>query len=161
MSEGAVRGIYASLRKQFPNASVRASTFDAFYDAFRALSPAEHARLPVITQEIGDTWLYGVPSDPLKNVHFREMSRRRRACVEERRCHPEDPTMQRFDRLLTKVPEVTSAYYSNFRDLTTFGTGSGLPSREFTSHRRSTPGGRTRHGTSAITTTGRTRRRTR
>lgn len=30
----------------------------------------------VVTSEIGDTWLYGVPSDPLKNVWFREISRR-------------------------------------------------------------------------------------
>ena len=36
------------------------------------------AALPVVTQEIGDTWLYGCPSDPLKNVIFRELSVRRR-----------------------------------------------------------------------------------
>jgi hypothetical protein len=49
---------------QFPNAngSVRASTFDAFVD--RALPFAD--RLPVVTGEMGDTWIYGVPSDPYK-----------------------------------------------------------------------------------------------
>ena len=55
----------------------------------------------------GDTWLYGCPSDPLKNVVFREMSRRRAKCVEQGKCHVEDKTMQRFDRLLTKIPEHT------------------------------------------------------
>jgi hypothetical protein len=54
--------------------------------------------LPIITDEIGDTWLYGVPSDPWKNVAFREMSRIRRACVEQHDgvgCNVEDMTMQR------------------------------------------------------------------
>ena len=72
-----------------------------------------------VTEEIGDTWLYGVPSDPWKNVAFREMSRIRRLCVEQGShnnnnnnndgggCNVEDMTMQRFDRLLTKIPEHT------------------------------------------------------
>ena len=61
----------------------------------------------MITQEIGDTWLYGVPSDPYKNHLFREMSRHRRDCVEHKGCDVESMTMQRFDRLLTKIPEHT------------------------------------------------------
>ena len=63
--------------------------------------------LPVITKEIGDTWLYGVPSDPFKNVKFRELSRHRRECIERGVCDVADITMQRFDRLLTKIPEHT------------------------------------------------------
>ena len=68
---------------------------------------ATMSKLPVVTQEIGDTWLYGCPSDPLKNVIFREISRRRAACVASKRCDPTDKTFQRFDRLLTKIPEHT------------------------------------------------------
>ena len=33
------------------------------------------AALPVVTTEIGDGWLYGVASDPLKSAMFRELSR--------------------------------------------------------------------------------------
>ena len=86
-----------------------------FYD----VASTNLAGLVTVTEEIGDTWLYGVPSDPWKNVAFREMSRIRRLCVEQGAsdnnsnnndgggCHVEDMTMQRFDRLLTKIPEHT------------------------------------------------------
>lgn len=105
MTEEDVKSVYEKLRKHFPNAKVHASTFDAFYDA--ALEPGVMEKLPVVTQDIGDTWNYGVPSDPLKNVHFRVMSRLRRACIESGRCDASGVTMQRFDRLLTKIPEHT------------------------------------------------------
>ena len=61
-----VQGVYKDLRKMFPSASVNASTFDAFFA--RTNEPSVKARLPVVTTEIGDGWLYGVPSDPLKNA---------------------------------------------------------------------------------------------
>ncbi len=31
-------------------------------------------KLPVVTEEIGDTWIYGCASDPLKVARFRELS---------------------------------------------------------------------------------------
>ena len=82
---------------------MRASTFDAFVDAAQSV---RHA-LPVVTRDIGDTWNYGPPSDPLKNQQFREMSRLRAQCVHDGRCDPGSLAMQRFDRLLTKIPEHT------------------------------------------------------
>ncbi len=33
--------------------------------------------LPVVTQEIGDTWIYGCASDPLKVARYRELARLR------------------------------------------------------------------------------------
>ena len=99
-----VQGTFSSLRKRYGNARVFSSTFEQFYEHADA---ATMSKLPVVTQEIGDTWLYGCPSDPLKNVIFREISRRRAACVASKRCDPTDKTFQRFDRLLTKIPEHT------------------------------------------------------
>ena len=32
------------------------------------------SNLPVVTQEIGDTWIYGVPSDPVKVARYREVA---------------------------------------------------------------------------------------
>ena len=101
-----VVGTFRSLRNKYPAAKVFSSTFEAFYEAAVA-EPATMKGLPVVTQEIGDTWLYGCPSDPLKNVVFRELSRRRAACVSSGECNVEDEAMQRFDRLLTKIPEHT------------------------------------------------------
>ncbi len=68
-----IRGIYARLRKRFPNAEVRASDLT---EIANAVEP-HRGRLPVVTREIGDTWIYGVPSDPLKVARYREVARLR------------------------------------------------------------------------------------
>eukprot|EP01052_Picozoa_sp_SAG31_P022598 SAG31_NODE_1804_length_7234_cov_3.340855_5_plen_463_part_00 len=54
-----------------------------------------------------DGWIYGVPSDPLKNAQFREAARQRASCIVSGRCNPASPAMRAFDRLLVKVPEHT------------------------------------------------------
>ena len=65
--------IYAGLRKQFPNAEVKAASLTTIADA---VAPYRD-KLPVFTQEIGDTWIYGAPSDPLKLARYREVARLR------------------------------------------------------------------------------------
>ena len=100
-----VRGFYASLRQRFPGAAVSASTFDAFFSI--ASRPEVKAKLPVVTKDIGDGWIYGVPSDPLKNAQFREAARQRQGCLESGACDATHPAMRAFDRLLIKVPEHT------------------------------------------------------
>ena len=96
---------YAALRKLFPGATVESSSFDAFFN--EANKPEVKALLPVVTQDIGDGWVYGVPSDPLKNTLFREAARQRSACIASGECNIRSPSMQAFDRLLMKVPEHT------------------------------------------------------
>lgn len=102
-SPASAMSIYENLRKHYPSAKVHASTFDDF----SAVAQSVKHLLPVVTQEIGDTWLYGVPSDPLKNVWFREFSRLRRKCVDSGDCNPTTPAFRNFDRLMTKIPEHT------------------------------------------------------
>ena len=41
--------------------------------------------LPVVTQEIGDTWISGVPSDPLKVARYLEVARLRSQWIAERK----------------------------------------------------------------------------
>jgi len=72
-----IRGIYGKLRTQFPKAAVRAADLTTIANAVK---PYEQT-LPVVTQEIGDTWIYGVPSDPLKVARFRELLRLRRRWI--------------------------------------------------------------------------------
>ena len=45
------------LQEKHPGAKVSASTFDAFFKV--ANEPSIKAQLPVVTEEIGDGWLYG------------------------------------------------------------------------------------------------------
>ncbi len=72
-----IRKIYAGLRQQFPNARVRASNLT---DIANAIAPFR-AGLPVMTQEIGDTWVYGIPSDPVKVARYREVVRLRSSWI--------------------------------------------------------------------------------
>ena len=68
-----VHKIYADLRAQFPHAQVHAANLT---EIANAVQPFEK-HLPVFTQEIGDTWIYGVPSDPIKLARYRELLRLR------------------------------------------------------------------------------------
>lgn len=57
------------LEKKYPGAAVEASTLDAY--AGKLWERREE--LPVITEEIGDTWIHGIASDPVKVSGFRRL----------------------------------------------------------------------------------------
>lgn len=65
--------IYADLRQRFPRAKIVATNLT---EIGNAVQPYRN-QLPVVTQEIGDTWIYGVASDPLKVARYRELCRLR------------------------------------------------------------------------------------
>ena len=67
---GAVIRIFTELAQQFPGAEIRASTLDAFLPAL-----LKAQGLPVLTEEIGDTWIHGIGTDPLKTAQFRQLLR--------------------------------------------------------------------------------------
>ena len=90
----AVRATFDQVRQQFPDATVRASTLDAFARQLRAVK----AQLPVVTGELGDTWIHGVGTDPRKVAQFRALSRWRLT-------QPESPARHRFSRALLLVAE--------------------------------------------------------
>ncbi len=72
-----IRNIYARLRKQFPNAQIKATDLT---EIAHAVEPYRH-QLPVVTSEMGDTWIHGVSSDPVKTAQYRELTRLRRKWV--------------------------------------------------------------------------------
>jgi len=82
-----IQKIYSSLRERFPNAKIRASNLTDIANAVTAY----RAHLPVITQEIGDTWIYGVPSDPIKVARYREVARLRSEWVQAGKIRVADP----------------------------------------------------------------------
>jgi hypothetical protein len=69
-----IASTYLNLRKQFPNAEIRATDLTHIANAVQPYAAA----LPVIKQEIGDTWIHGIGSDPLKVARYREVCRLRR-----------------------------------------------------------------------------------
>jgi len=66
-------------------------------------------QLPVVTAEVGDTWIYGVPSDPLKMAQNREIQRAWIECMDAGRteCAYDNPAIQNMTRFLMKAPEHT------------------------------------------------------
>jgi hypothetical protein len=101
---GEVLDIYARLSNTFPAAAVFSSTFDDFVAKELATGP-NRAKLPVVTGEIGDTWLWACQSDPRKVAEFRLLSRLRAKCLLDGKCSNSDPRVFAFSRWLIKIPE--------------------------------------------------------
>ncbi|HTX76280.1 MAG TPA: DUF5054 domain-containing protein, partial [Terracidiphilus sp.] len=74
---GEIEGIHADLAARFPNAEIVATNLS---EMANALAPF-HDKLPVVTEEVGDTWIYGCASDPLKVARYREIARLREAWI--------------------------------------------------------------------------------
>lgn len=93
-TEQSVAELYAQIRKNYPEATVKASTLDAFaaelWDA--------RAALPVVTEEIGDSWIHGAGSDPVMIQRLRELLRLRDQWLDDGRL------------------SITSREYKNFSD---------------------------------------------
>ena len=87
-----IQKIYADLREQFPNAQVKAANLT---DIAEAVEP-HRSKLPVLTQEIGDTWIYGIPSDPVKVARYRELLRLRTEWIDQGKFQIADATDLKF-----------------------------------------------------------------
>jgi hypothetical protein len=72
-----IKRIYAGLREQFPNAQIKATDLT---EIAHAVEPYRK-QLPVVTSEMGDTWIYGVSSDPVKTAQYRELTRLRQKWI--------------------------------------------------------------------------------
>jgi hypothetical protein len=64
---------YSTLGGRFPNAQIIPTNLT---EIANAVDP-HRGSLPVLTSEIGDTWIHGVASDPLKLARYREVARLR------------------------------------------------------------------------------------
>lgn len=68
-SEEAVMAEIERIQALYPNAAVVAATMD---DYARLLLEIKD-ELPVVTEEIGDTWIHGIASDPLKIMRYKAL----------------------------------------------------------------------------------------
>jgi hypothetical protein len=98
-----LRAIYQAYRVQFPEAEIAASTMNAYATALETVKSS----LPVVMQELGNTWIHGVASDPLKVARFRELQRLRAQWLAQGQADPQDPRFQAFSRALLLVAEHT------------------------------------------------------
>jgi Domain of unknown function (DUF5054) len=72
-----IANIYSALARQFPNAKITATGLTEIANAVEPF----RSNLPAVTQEIGDSWIYGVGSDPLKVARYREVCRLRQSWI--------------------------------------------------------------------------------
>ncbi len=94
---------YACLQKEFPQASIVASTLDTYARHLMQVKP----QLPVIAGEIADTWIHGAGTDPRKVAHYRELLRLRKEWLTDGRIGPDDLDFHRFSKFMLMVPEHT------------------------------------------------------
>jgi hypothetical protein len=97
---------HRALREQFPDAEIAYGTLSDFA---RAITDEQIAALPVLEQEIGDTWIHGVGSDPGKVARFRELARLRRQWLDSMRLRPGTRSYLDFSKNLLLIAEHTWA----------------------------------------------------
>lgn len=92
---------WRDLRSQYPHAEMVASTLDAFAESVWD----RRGMLPVVTEELGDTWIHGAASDPGKLAGFRALLRLRREWLESGELTADQ--LEAFSSSLLMVPEHT------------------------------------------------------
>ena len=101
--DAAIADNYHSIAAQVPGAKIIASTLDDFARQLETVRD----QLPVITSEIGDTWIHGAGTDPTKVSQYRELSRLRRTWLERDLNDEDRQRVQRFSQSLIMIPEHT------------------------------------------------------
>lgn len=92
----AVEEIFSDLRAQYPEAEIVAGDLNDLALVVREIEDT----LPVITDEIGDTWIHGVGTDPKKVSQFRALQRFYKEL-------PESEDKNILARALLMIPEHT------------------------------------------------------
>jgi hypothetical protein len=83
-----IHDTYTALSKQFPNAEIVPTDLTTIANAV-----AQHSHsLPIISEEIGDTWIHGVASDPLKLARYRQVARLREQWLTQKKFSVGDST---------------------------------------------------------------------
>lgn len=99
-----IQGMYDLIHSRYPNAKIVASSLSDVADAIEKNSKDF---LPVVTQEIGDTWIWGVASDPKKIAEFRVLMNLRNKWIQEGLLLSGDRIDQKFTESLLLVTEHT------------------------------------------------------
>jgi hypothetical protein len=96
-----VKEYYAALRRRFPGARNVAADLSTIAQALRVV----RGRIPTVTHELGDTWIYGPGSDPGKVARFRELSRLRQEWLASGKLRAGDALDMALSSRLILIPE--------------------------------------------------------
>jgi hypothetical protein len=90
----------ATLKKQFPNAEIIPTNLSKISQEVVPFASS----LPVVTKEVGDTWIHGIASDPLKVSRYREVCRLREKWIQQGKFYVGDETdLQLLRHLLLEI----------------------------------------------------------
>ncbi len=93
----------ARIAASYPNAKIVASTMDEYAKVLWEYRD----KLPVVREEIGDTWIHGVGSDPLKITRYKELIRLKEIWKKQGRIDTKSESYKEFLQNLLLVAEHT------------------------------------------------------
>jgi hypothetical protein len=96
-----IKNSYRQLHSLYPGARIVPTNLSVIANALEPLRP----KLPVVTKEMGDTWIYGVGSDPGKVARYRELCRLRQEWLSSGKFKCGDATDLAMTRKLILAPE--------------------------------------------------------
>jgi hypothetical protein len=102
-----VKQIYAGIRQRYPKAAVKAVDLNEFADYLLKSKDS----FPVVTSEIGDTWIYGYGSAPIRMAKYREMARLFSGWIKSGELEPENRNTINFALELGMIPEHTQGIH--------------------------------------------------
>ncbi|WP_053982867.1 DUF5054 domain-containing protein [Niameybacter massiliensis] len=91
------------IQKLYPHATIQASSLDEFAKSILTIKD----RLPVVKEEIGDTWIHGISSDPKKIAEYKELLRLRDEWMKAGLLKEEDQAYDGFMMNLLMIAEHT------------------------------------------------------
>ena len=94
---------YEEMEAKYPNALIVAGTLDDFAEALRP----EREKLPIIKEEIGDTWIHGLGTDPYKVSCFRRLLQKKEEWLQTGALTEDSPAYQEMMHNLLLVTEHT------------------------------------------------------
>jgi hypothetical protein len=98
-----VISFFDELKKKYPNANIRSTSLNEVQSIVEGMK----GLLPVIKSEIGDTWIYGYASAPLRMARYRAISRLYSKWLKEDMLEMHSPTAMTFALRLGMVAEHT------------------------------------------------------
>jgi hypothetical protein len=98
-----VKKVYDGLHAKYPNAVIMASTLDSYAKELLRIKD----KLPVITAEIGNTWIHSAGTDPKKYASLRALMRLRSRWIAEKLIAEDDTMMKEFSMNLLLLSEHT------------------------------------------------------
>ncbi|UCZ52788.1 DUF5054 domain-containing protein [Bacillus shivajii] len=98
-----IREQFEELAEKFPGATIKASTMDAFAKELLKVKD----KLPVVQEEIGDTWIHGAGTDPYKLAGYREFIRKRSEWLRDGKLVPGTEEYEEVSDQLSLIAEHT------------------------------------------------------